>query len=158
MSGQDNNLSWDQYYLNMLPSVAARSKCHRRKLGAIITVDNHIIGMGYNGPPPGYPHCNPCVKEAMNIPSGEGLDVCPATHAEQNAIAFCAQHGISTRNATMYIGATPCTVCAGMIIGAGITKVVVSSVYPDKMGLKKLKECGVSLILDSTPLYKTIKR
>lgn len=140
-------LSWDEYYLNMLSSVALRSTCRRRQLGAIITVNNHIIGTGYNGPPPGYPACNPCYKEANNIPSGQGQTECPATHAEQNAIVFCANHGISTKGAVMYVGASPCTICAGMIIGAGISKVICEIIYPDKLGLHKLRTCGVELVI-----------
>lgn len=122
---------WNTYYLNMLPLVAARSTCLRRQIGAILTVNNRIIGTGYNGPPPGYPHCEQCIKDIKGYASGTHQLECPASHAELNAIAHCARHGVQTNGAHLYISVTPCSYCAKIIVQSGIHSVTVATHYPD---------------------------
>ena len=115
----------NKYYFNILNVVAQRSPCLKRKLGAILVKDNHIISTGYNGPSTGIKHCTKCLRE--NIPSGEGhsLVECPACHAEMNAIIFAAIHGTSIQGSTLYISAAPCFDCVKYIINAGIRKIII---------------------------------
>lgn len=137
--------TWDQYFIDMLPLVAKRSTCLRRQLGAIIVMDNRIIWTGYNGPPSGMPHCETCNKDANNIASGSGQNMCYASHAELNAIAHCSRYGVATKDATIYISTTPCAYCAKAIVQAGVKRVVCAGIYPDKFAQKILSQTGVLL-------------
>jgi len=139
--------SWDEYFLNLLPHIASRSTCLRRQLGAIITVDNRLISAGYNGPPSGYPHCEICIKDTKHIPSGQGQNECPASHAETNAIGTCADCGVSPRGGTIYISTTPCAYCTKLIIRSGIKRIVCSAIYPDKLAFDLIKKCGIELVV-----------
>jgi dCMP deaminase len=48
---------WDSYFYLICQSVASKSPCLSRKIGAVIVRDNSIVSTGYNGPPRGVPHC-----------------------------------------------------------------------------------------------------
>ncbi|MBU4201723.1 MAG: cytidine/deoxycytidylate deaminase family protein [Candidatus Altiarchaeales archaeon] len=138
--------SWDRYFARITEDVAARSTCTRHKFGAIIVNGNHeIVATGYNGVVRGYPHCEDigCIKDEQNIDSGMGHGICPAVHAEQNALI---QAGRNSLGCTLYINAYPCKICARLIVNAGISKVVVSGDYADKDGLKILEDAGVEVI------------
>lgn len=120
---------WHLHYLRITREMATMSKCASRQIGAIIVRDNRLVAGGYNGAPPGVDLCQnvdeQCPRRALDVPSGERLDICPAVHAEVNAIATAARTGISVEGATMYAYCTvPCTTCTGAIIAAGISQVV----------------------------------
>ena len=138
----------EAYYRSIAEVVASRSKCLSRKIGAVLVKDDSIISTGYNGPPRGIPHCGSerlaydntlktalfewpktsgvmCPRRVLGAESGERLDICPATHAEANAIVQAAKTGVSTEGSTMYLTCeVPCKSCLGLIINAGIKKVV----------------------------------
>ena len=67
-------------------------------------------------------------------------------HAEQNAIVQSAYFGASIKDATMYITYHPCSVCAKMLVNAGIVCVIYEDGYPDDLALEVLKEGGVKTI------------
>lgn len=123
--------SIDSYFMKIAETVATRSTCLRRNIGAIIVKDTHILVCGYNGPPTGIPHCKTCARE--NIPSGERVELCLAAHAEQNCINFSARYGIAINGATLYSTNKPCSQCAKSIINSGIVKVVYHLDYPDSL-------------------------
>jgi dCMP deaminase len=81
----------------------------------------------------------------MGIPSGTRAEVCYAIHAEQNAILQAAKLGISIDGATLYTTHQPCSVCAKMIVNAGIRRVVYEQPYPDPFSLEFFQEAGVAL-------------
>ena len=139
-----NRPSWDEYFMQMAELTAQRSTCLRRQVGAIIVKEKHIIATGYNGAPKGLPHCEElggCLREKLEIPSGERHELCRALHAEQNAIIQAATLGQSIEGATIYITHQPCIICAKMIINAGISRIVIRRGYPDEMsrGMLRLK-------------------
>ncbi|MFX0079608.1 MAG: cytidine/deoxycytidylate deaminase family protein, partial [Candidatus Hermodarchaeota archaeon] len=76
---------------------------------------------------------------------GERHELCRGVHAEQNAIIQCALHGVSSRDATLYVTHSPCTICAKMLINSGISRVVVKRRYPDEDGIQMLKESDVQV-------------
>lgn len=123
----------EQYYMNIAAVVAMRSTCLRRRVGAVIVVDNHIVSTGYNGAASGITHCteNGCMRERLGIPSGTDLMNCQAVHAEANAIIQCAVHGVSPRGGILYCTHAPCMMCAKMIINAKISRVVFDQDYPN---------------------------
>ena len=144
-----NRPSWEEYFMEIASLVSTRATCLRRKVGAIIVKDRHILSTGYNGPPKGTPHCDEiggCMREKLKVPSGERMELSRAVHAEQNAIIQAAKLGINIEGSDMYVTNQPCFICAKMIINAGIKKIYIKEGYPDKSAEEILKEAGVELI------------
>lgn len=139
--------NWDEYFIKIAELVSERSTCLRRRVGAVLVKEKRILATGYNGAPSGIKHCEEtgCLREKLNIPSGERHELCRGLHAEQNAIIQAAYHGVSIKNSILYITCHPCSVCAKMIINAGIKKVVISGGYPDNLAQDMLKEANVSV-------------
>ena len=147
--------SWDEYFMNIVDLVKTRSTCLRRQVGALIVKDKRILASGYNGAPVGCRHCAEvgCLRNELNIPSGQRHEICRATHAEQNAIAQAAYSGTSIKDATMYVTTQPCVLCAKLCINAGITKIIFRGDYPDELSMELLKEAGVRVIKYEDPEY-----
>ena len=146
----DDRISWDEYFMQMAELTAKRSTCLRRHVGAVIVKDRHVVATGYNGAPRGIPHCaemGGCLREQMNVPSGERHELCRALHAEQNAIIQAATLGQSIEDGSIYITNQPCSICAKMIINAGISRIVVREGYPDELAVKLLEEAGLKTVL-----------
>jgi len=139
--------SWDEYFMRVAFLVCERSTCLRRRVGAVLVKDRQILATGYNGAPKGIEHCESagCLREELGVPSGQRHEICRGLHAEQNVILQAASFGVSTKESTLYITSTPCSICAKMIINAGIEEVVIKSEYPDKMAIEFLKEAGIAL-------------
>jgi dCMP deaminase len=123
--------SLDEYFTRMTSLVASRSTCTRRKVGAVLVVNKHVISTGYNGAPRGVTHCTPstCIRTQMKIPSGTRQELCIGSHAEQNAIAQAASIGTPTEGATLYCTHKPCVYCAKLLINAGVKRVVYHETY-----------------------------
>lgn len=146
----DNRLSWDEYFMQMAELTAKRSTCLRRHVGAVIVKDRHIIATGYNGAPRGLSHCGErggCLRQKMQIPSGQRHELCRALHAEQNAIIQAATLGQSIEGGTIYITHQPCVICAKMIINAGLSSIVVREGYPDDLAKEILDEAGLEIVM-----------
>ena len=146
---EDKRPSWDEYFMGMAKLTSQRSTCLRRKVGAVIVKDKHIIATGYNGAPRGLSHCaelGGCLREALNVPSGQRHELCRALHAEQNAIIQAATLGQSIEGASIYITHQPCSICSKMIINAGIDRIVVDEGYPDELATNLLEEAGIKVV------------
>jgi len=143
-----NRPSWDSYFLEIARVVASRSTCLRRQVGAVLVMDRRLLTTGYNGSPRGLTHCEEigCLREKRQVPPGERHELCRGLHAEQNAIAQAAQHGISVAGGTLYVTHQPCVMCAKMIINAGIVCIIYKGDYPDALALELLNEAGIKLI------------
>lgn len=125
--------SWDEYFMAQALSIASRSACLRRSVGAVIVRDRQIISTGYNGPPSEFDHAESvgCYREAANIPSGFRTELCRGLHAEQNALLLAAKRGLSVENGVIYCTHSPCITCQKMIIGAGIKEVIYYEEYAE---------------------------
>jgi len=145
----ENRPNWNEYFMQMARLVSTRSTCLRRKVGAVIVRDNQILSTGYNGAPKNVPHCSElgCLREKLNVPSGERHELCRGVHAEQNAIIQAAVQGVSIKNSTMYCTNLPCIICAKMIINAEIKQVIIAETYKDTMTINMFKDAGVQVIL-----------
>jgi len=148
VSGKSNRPSWPTYFMDITFLVAKRSTCLRRAVGALIVKDKRILSTGYNGAPTGLNHCLEigCLREELNVPSGERHELCRGIHAEQNAIIQAAYHGVSIKDATLFCTNMPCSICAKMIINAGIKQIYYHSGYADAMSKEMLTEAGIDLI------------
>lgn len=137
--------------------VAERSTCLRRKVGAVAVKDKRILCTGYNGAPSGLSHCldQGCLREEMNIPSGQRHELCRGLHAEQNVIIQAALHGIALRGAELFCTTQPCLICSKMLINCQFTKIYFAQGYPDDLAAGMLREAGVRFerlkIKDSEP-------
>ncbi len=143
----DSRPSYDEYFMEMAHVVSKRSTCLRRKVGAILVKDKHILSTGYNGAPKGLKHCSEvgCLRENLNVPSGEKHELCRGLHAEQNAIIQAAVFGVSIKDSVLYCTNTPCVVCVKMLINAGVIEIVYSGDYPDELAKKMLNESNIKI-------------
>jgi deoxycytidylate deaminase len=92
-----------------------------------MTEDFQELATGYNGPAAGEPHCidHPCA--GAGLPSGTGLDMCEAIHAEMNAIAKCADVKMIH---TAYVTHSPCShPCVKMLMNTGCERIVFAQPY-----------------------------
>jgi dCMP deaminase len=128
--------------------VASRATCTRRKVGAVLVKEKRILCSGYNGAPAQVPHCREtgCLREQLNVPSGEKHELCRGVHAEQNAIIQAAFHGISVNGSVLYCTNQPCSICAKMIINAGIKKVYYRDGYDDPLSLEMFDQANVDIV------------
>jgi Deoxycytidylate deaminase len=135
----------DEYFMSMAELVSQRSTCVRRKVGAVVVKDKHILSTGYNGSPKGTKHCEElgCIRDQMNIPSGTRHELCRGVHAEQNAVAQAAYFGVSVKDATIYTTTFPCSMCAKILINSGIKEVVYNTGYMDDLSVDLLKETNI---------------
>ncbi len=144
----DDRPSWQEYFLNITKLVAERSTCTRRKVGAILVRDKRVIATGYNGVPVGITHCVEvgCLRDRLQVPSGERHELCRGLHAEQNAIIQASTHGVSISGCTLYCTNMPCSICSKMLINAGITKIYYGEGYADLLGEEMLAEAGIEVV------------
>ncbi len=118
---------YDEYFFNIAREVSTRASCPRASVGAVVVSNSYrILSTGYNGAPPGH---NDCLSIGCDIVDNHCQR---ALHAEVNAIAHAAQHGVSIRNSTLYVyGKSVCRECNKVVIAAGITRVLVKTVGND---------------------------
>lgn len=135
----------DEYFMEMAFLVSKRSTCLRRRVGAVIVKDKRVLSTGYNGSPKGTQHCETlgCIREQMKIPSGTRHELCRGVHAEQNAIIQAAYFGISVKDGTIYTTTYPCSMCAKILINAGIREVVYSEGYVDDLSKRLFAETNI---------------
>ena len=151
--------SWDEYFLEVMHSLAKRATCDRGRTACVIVKDNQIIVSGYVGSPPGLPHCDEVGHLLKNLTHEDGTTTthCMRTiHAEQNAICQAAKRGVSIDGATIYCKLAPCRTCAMLLISAGIKRVVAEYKYhAGSASEAMLKQAGVAVeyIHDETLSY-----
>ena len=124
--------SWDEYFMEVAHVISKRSTCGRARVGCVIARDNQLLISGYNGSPPGLPHCDEVGHQLKTLTHEDGTESthCMRTvHAEQNAICQAARRGISLDGSTLYCLLTPCRTCAMLIIACGISRVVCEKKY-----------------------------
>ncbi len=148
MAEKESRPSWGTYFMNITNLVAERSTCTRRAVGAVLVKDKRILSTGYNGAPTGLKHCLEvgCLRERLGVESGKMHELCRGIHAEQNAIIQAAYHGVSVKGAAIFCTNQPCSICARMIINAGIQKIYYQSGYADSLAKELLEEAGIELM------------
>ena len=136
-------------YFDALEKLLPWSGCQRRRVAAMIInpKTRRPIGSGVNGSP--HSSCEKlggCLRNQMGIESGTRHEVCRAVHAEQEAIFQAMKHGNGKEleGAVLICTHSPCSICARMIIRAGIKAVYYKEGYPDEIGFRLLEEAGVT--------------
>lgn len=119
--------------------ISQRGTCSRLSVGAVLARDGRILSTGYNGAPSGLPHC-----DHMTTGMDTWSEGCVrAVHAEVNALAFAAKHGVRVEGSVLYTTHSPCLNCANLIVNTGVNKVVYRELYKDDIGLALLGLAGV---------------
>ena len=126
------------YYLDIAQTVSERGTCLRRNYGAILVKNDEIISTGYTGAPRSRKNCidmGHCLREKLQIPSGERYELCRSVHAEANCIISASRRDmigstlyLACRNAKtgeLMEGTNSCSMCKRLIINAGIKEVIV---------------------------------
>lgn len=144
MSKRSNYISWDEYFMGIALLSGERSKDPNSQVGAcIVSPDNKILSIGYNGFPTG------CSDDEISWErEGEFADtkypyVC---HSELNAILNYT--GSTLKQSRIYVTLFPCNECAKAIIQSGIKEVIyMSDKYKDtdsvKVSKRMLEMAGV---------------
>lgn len=122
-SKRKDYISWDEYFMGVAHLSGMRSKDPNTQVGScIVSEDNKILSMGYNGFPRGcsddeFPWEREGVDDETKYPF--------VTHSELNAILN--YRGGSLEGTKLYVSLFPCNECAKAIIQAGIRTVVYAS-------------------------------
>ncbi len=131
---------WHEYFMRIAEEVATRSTCDRKHVGAVIVRDKTILSTGYNGSLRGAPHCDDAGHDMDN-------GHCVRTvHAEANAVAQAAKHGVMIDGAEIYVTASPCLTCFKLIANAGIRVVYYKEFYRDERITVYAKQARVKLV------------
>ena len=141
-------ITWDEYFMGVAEMSARRSKDPSTQVGAcIVSPENKILSMGYNGFPQG------CSDDAFPWTKIHAEDdpfnakYFYSTHAELNAILN--YRGGSLEGCKLYVTLFPCNECAKVIAQSGIAEVVyLRDLYPDSDSVIASKRifdsCGIS--------------
>jgi dCMP deaminase len=134
---ESNRPNWNNYFMSIAKLASSRSSCSRLNVGCVLTKDNHLISMGYNGFLPGAPHTSRIVN---NHEVG-------TVHAEQNAICDAAKRGISIDGSTSYITHFPCLNCFKLLVASGIKRIYYNEDYKnDKIVEEMAIENSIEMI------------
>lgn len=123
MEKRKDYIGWDSYFMGVAELSAQRSKDPNTQVGAcIVSKDNKILSVGYNGAPNGYDDKDmPWAREGNFIDTKYAY-VC---HAELNAILN--NKGSNLEGSRLYVDLFPCNECAKAIIQSGIKEIIYKS-------------------------------
>ena len=124
----------EEVYMRMAEELAKRSTCARLQVGSVITTGDltQVLGIGYNGNARGLP--NRCDSTEAGA--------CGCIHSEQNALI---KAGAQLPGKVMFVSASPCVMCAKMIINTNVVRVYYRDAYRDPAGLDVLRQGGVEV-------------
>ena len=129
-----------EVYMRMAEELAKRSTCARLQVGTVITDQRleNVLAIGYNGNARGLPNkCDSAVPGS-----------CGCIHSEVNALVKATGGGGGgPRDRVAFVSASPCVMCAKLIINAGVTHVFYRKAYRDPSGIEVLQQGGVTPVL-----------
>lgn len=135
--------TWDDYFMSIAKIVATRSTCDRLRAGAVLVKGGRIISTGYNGAPPGMPHCDGEAGHKME----EGHCI-RTVHAEENCILQAAAlGGVSTSGSTLYTTYSPCYHCFKKLVVGGVKRIIAADLYRDSTIAENCREVGIEFAL-----------
>ena len=128
-----DRIDWDDYFISTALLISCRSPCHRLHVGCVLVNNNRIISAGYNGFLPSASHTSIITSDGNNNNHEQAT-----VHAEQNAIADCANRGVTTKGATAYITHYPCINCFKILIASGIVTIKYLHDYKNDINIEKI--------------------
>jgi dCMP deaminase len=115
--------NWDEYFMGFALAAAKRGTCDRKHVGAVIVVNKQVVATGYNGSVQSMPHCDDVGHDMVD-------GHCVRTiHAEMNALAQAAKHGVAVDGARIYTTASPCWDCFRVLVNAGVLRFIYLESY-----------------------------
>lgn len=143
---RNDYLTWDEYFMGIAVLSSLRSKDPSTQVGScIVSKDNRILSIGYNGAPNGFKDKYfPWEREGDNLKTKYPF-VC---HSELNAISNFRGNNKDLEGARLYVTLFPCNECTKLIIQNGIKEIIyLSDKYNETDGVKAskilLNTCGV---------------
>ena len=115
--------SWDEYFMMAAKLISTMATCPKLRVGTVVVKNKRIITSGFNGAPPGHPHCT---EVGCLVFEEEGTSCRRVIHSEHNAIL---QDSASLVGGALYTSILPCIDCMKAIIGARIAEVVYEGEY-----------------------------
>jgi dCMP deaminase len=143
---RERRATHEESMIDCVKAIARRSPCLTRRVGAIITEDGFIVGVGYNGPPSGLSHDTTDLRKEKGFKSGEGLDYSRDVHAEQNAIMQSGLRAKRGGNLELFTTSSPCIHCMRMLIQIGIKRIVYIEKYDNKLAWEMADEAGIEMV------------
>jgi dCMP deaminase len=124
-----------EVYMRMAEELARRSTCARLQVGTVITgarLEN-VLAIGYNGNVRGFP--NRC---DTGTPGS-----CGCIHSEMNALVKAPG---AVPDKVAFVTASPCTMCAKLMVQANVGYVFYRKEYRKRDGLEVLERAGVRTV------------
>lgn len=138
----------DKVWLSVAFDISTLGTCARRQVGAVfLDANGHVLSTGYNGPAPEATHCIDLPCPGANCPSGTGLELCEAIHAEQNGIVQCR---FPMEVDTVYCTDSPCIHCVKMLAATSVRRIVFARAYPHTASEEYCKRRGI--VWDHVPI------
>ncbi len=153
MDKREDYISWDEYFMGVAMLSAMRSKDPNTQVGAcIVSPDNKILSMGYNGFPIG---CSddefPWARESEDPYDNKYFY---SAHSELNAILN--YRGGSLDGAKLYVTLFPCNECAKAIIQSGIKSLIYADdKYADTSAVRASKRMLTAAGVEFRPYEPT---
>ena len=124
-----------EVYMRMAEELSKRSTCSRLQVGTVITDPRleNVLAIGYNGNARGFP--NECDSDEAGK--------CGCIHSEMNALVKAAG---DVRDKVAFVSASPCVMCAKLMIQAHVSHVFFRDTYRDPAGLEVLQKAYVKAI------------
>jgi len=124
-----------EVYMRMAEELAKRSSCARLRVGTVITdpLLEHVVAIGYNGNARGFP--NRCDSTEPGR--------CGCIHSEMNALVKAPG---DLRDKVVFLTASPCVMCAKLMVQAHVSHVFYREAYRDPAGLRVLEQAGVAVV------------
>ncbi len=128
--------SFEQIYMELAHSLAARSTCRRLKVGTVITSTDFrkVLAVGYNGNATGL--ANQCDRDE----SGN----CGCLHSEENAVINCDAPRATEK--VVFVTHLPCVMCAKRLINlGGVRKIFYATDYRSHDSLAVFAQTGIAV-------------
>lgn len=151
---------WRDTWLDIAEVISRRSKCSRRKVGAVLVAADGktLVGVGYNGAPAGFDEgiSTTCVdfcpraRGETSLSEGYGL-TCPAAHAEVNVLMRYPKE--SYNGGTIVVTSACCADCAKVVCNSGVKRAIMCVSPEDKHRdpegvIAFMESCGLEVVVE----------
>jgi dCMP deaminase len=124
-----------EVYMRMAEELAKRSTCARLQVGTVLTDARleHVVSIGYNGNARGFP--NRCDSAEAGR--------CGCIHSEMNALVKSPGE---MRDKVAFVTASPCVMCAKLMVQAHVSHLFYRNAYRDASGLEVLEQARIATV------------
>jgi dCMP deaminase len=129
--------SFEEIYMDLAHTLAARSTCARLNVGTVITSTDYrkVLAIGYNGNAAGLPNC--CDRTDPGN--------CGCLHSEENAVINCDSPRFIEKH--VFVTHLPCVGCAKRLINlGGVKKIFYRTEYRVRDSIDLLKSVGIEIV------------